>query len=133
MTTPYLSEQPTTQMQKAHSGAPTVTSEPAELPEAEKQAIEAVGEYVTVPIGDLPARVKPQLQWRMSDMRLLNQGDLDGWAEAVIHPDDLDAFMDRDLTMAEFQDFAADAARLAGDGLGKSSARSRSSRNTQRR
>lgn len=104
-----------------------------ELSEAAKQEIEAIGEYVTVPVAGGETRVKPQRDWRMSDLRMLNQGDLDAWAESVIHPDDLETFMDHDLTLAEFQDFAADAARLAGDGLGKSSRPSKSSRTTRRR
>lgn len=104
-----------------------------ELSEAAKQEIEAIGEYVPVPLGDAETRVKPQRDWRMSDLRMLNAGDLDGWAESVIHPDDLEAFMEQDLTLAEFQDFAAEASRLAGDGLGKSSRPSRSSRTTRRR
>jgi hypothetical protein len=103
-----------------------------ELPETAKQEIEAAGEYVSVPVNGIEVRVKPQLDWRMSDMRMLNAADFDGFAESVIHADDLDAFLDLDMTLAEFQSFAEEAARRAGDGLGKSSGRSRSSRPTRR-
>lgn len=105
-----------------------------DLPADEKQAIEAAGEYVDVPVGDITVRIKPQSDWRMSDMRMLNvEGNFDGWAESVIHPDDLEPYTELDITMAEFQRFAADAANLSGDGLGKSRGRSKSSRSTRRR
>lgn len=106
-----------------------------ELAEHAKQELEALGDYVTVPLPNSTdeVRVLPQLKWRMSVMRLLNEGDLDGWAEAIIHPDDLDVFMDADLDMGEFRDFSEEAARRSGDGLGKSSGRSRSSRGTRAR
>lgn len=134
MTMPQIDERPVTQRQQGHLTDPDLDGvQDLELPEAEKQAVEAAGEYVAVPVGDMEARVKPQRDWRMSDMRLLNQGDLDAWAESVIHPDDFDEFMDLDITMGEFQTFAEEAARLAGDGLGKSSRRSASSRNRRKR
>jgi hypothetical protein len=100
---------------------------------AAKQEAEAAGEYTAVPVGDVEIRVKPQSDWRMSDMRYLNSGDLDGWAGSVIHPDDLDDFMELDITMGEFRQFAEDSAKATGDSLGKSSRPSRSSKNTRRR
>jgi hypothetical protein len=113
---------------------PLTLAEPLELPEAAKQELEALNVYISVPVSaDVKVRVKPQIEWRMSTMRLLNAGDLDGWAESVIHPDDLDTFIECDLTMGEFGKFSEDAARLAGDGLGKSSERSRSSKSTRAR
>lgn len=106
-----------------------------ELPEHAKQELEALGDYVVVPLPNstIEVRVLPQIKWRMSVMRLLNEGNLDGWAEAVIHPDDLDEFIDADLDMGEFSDFSEEAARRSGDSLGKSSKRSRSSRGTRTR
>lgn len=114
---------------------PAAVDTPAELPEHAKQELEALGDYVLVPLPNATAevRVLPQIKWRMSVMRLLNEGDLDGWAEAVVHPDDLDDFMDADLNMGEFRDFSEEAARRSGDSLGKSSGRSRSSRGTRAR
>lgn len=133
MTMPQTFERPTAQRQQGHLTDPDLNGvQNLELPESEKQEIEAAGEYVSVPVGDTEARVKPQRDWRMSDMRLLNAGDLDGWAESVIHPADLEDFMTLDITMGEFRQFSEDAARLAGDGLGKSSGRSGSSRNTRK-
>lgn len=115
--------------------APAAAFQPEGLTPAEAQEAEAVGGYVTVPVADtgLAVRILPQGQWRMSHMRLLNQGDLEGWAECVIHEDDLDAFLDLDLTLAEFEQFSLDAAKQSGDGLGKSRGRSRSSRSMRRR
>lgn len=130
MTTPQMTDRPAPQRQNGYLAEPDVDGvQNLELPEAEKQRIEADGDYIPVPLGDTEIRVKPQRKWRMSHMRLLNAGDLDGWAEGVIHPDDVDAFFDVDPDMEEFQAFAEEAARRAGDSLGKSSGRSRSSRN----
>lgn len=105
------------------------------LTPAEAQEAEALGDYVTVPVGDtgVAVRILPQGQWRMSHMRLLNTGDLEGWAECVIHEDDIDRFLDLDLTLDEFQDFSLDAAKASGDDMGKSRGRSRSSRSMRRR
>lgn len=104
-----------------------------ELSEAAKQEIEAAGEYVPVPVSGVEVRVKPQIDWRMSDLRALNAGDFDAFAESVIHPDDLETFLDQDLTMGEFRAFSEECARRAGDSLGKSSPRSRSSKPTRAR
>lgn len=116
-----------------HYDAMPATAQSVELPEVEKQQIEAVGEYVPVPVNGIEVRVKPQRDWRMSDIRLLNAGDFDAFADSVIHADDLDAFVGLDLTMGEFRDFTEEAARRAGDSLGKSSGRSGSSNNMRRR
>ena len=134
MTIPHMTDQSMTQRQNGHLTPPDAQGvQGLELSELEKQQVEAAGEYVPVPVRDIEVRVKPQGDWRMSDMRMLNAADFDGFAESVVHPKDLDMFLDLDMTLTEFQGFAEDAAKLAGDGLGKSSARSRSSRNTRRR
>lgn len=115
---------------------PPAAGYPAEeLTPAQAQEAEAAGDYVTVPVTDtgIAVRILPQGQWRMSHMRLLNTGDLEGWAECVIHPDDIDAFVDLDLTLDEFQDFSLAAAKASGDDLGKSRGRSKSSRHMRRR
>lgn len=123
-----------THRQQGQLGEPDETGvQEIELSEADKQALEADGEYVPVPVNGVEVRVKPQIDWRMSDLRALNAGDFDAFAKSVIHPADLDVFMDLDLTMGEFRDFSEEAARRAGDSLGKSSPRSRSSRLTRAR
>lgn len=130
MTTPTMN----THRQQGQLGAPDSNGiQDVELSELEKQQIEAAGEYVPVPVNGVDVRVKPQIDWRMSDLRALNNGDFDAFAASVIHPDDLDAFLDQDLTMGEFRSFSEEAARRAGDSLGKSSPRSRSSRHTRAR
>lgn len=103
------------------------------LTPAEAQEAEVDGEFIPVPVGDIKVRVRPQKDWRMSTMRLLNRGDLDAWAEGVIHPDDIDDFFDLDITIGEFQEFAEEAAQETGDDLGKSRGRSKSSRSTRKR
>lgn len=104
-----------------------------DLSASEKQELEAAGAYIDVDVADITVRVKPQGDWRLSDMRQLNVGDLDAWAEGVIHPDDIEEFFEADITVDEFKQFADDASRRTGDGLGKSSPRSRSSRSRRKR
>jgi hypothetical protein len=133
MTIDQMAQQPAYPQNGHVAGPDAAGALSPEMPEADKQEAEAAGEYVTVPIRGTEVRVKPQLKWRMSHMRCLNQGDLDGWAEGVIHPDDVDKFFDLDPEMEEFREFSEEAARLAGDSLGKSSGRSRSSKPTRRR
>ena len=99
----------------------------------EAQEREAEGEYVSVAVADIKVRLKPQLQWRMSHIRALNKGDLDTWAEGVIHPDDLDEFFEADVTVKQFSQFAEDSSKATGDDLGKSSGPSRSSKISRRR
>lgn len=95
--------------------------------EAQAAEAEADGqEYVLVPMGEDTYRVVPQRQWRISYLRHLNEGDFEAWAEAVMHPEDAETFIDRDPTLDEFKDFSKAAARASGDGLGKSSGRRRS-------
>jgi hypothetical protein len=119
----------------AGHGSPAAGFPQKGLTPAEAQEAEALGDYVTVPVGDtgVAVRILPQGQWRMSHMRLLNTGDLEGWAECVIHEDDIDRFLEMDLTLDEFQEFSLDAAKASGDDMGKSRGRSRSSRSTRRR
>jgi hypothetical protein len=99
----------------------------------EAQEEEVAGEYVTLPVADTKVRVRPQQHWRMSHLRALNEGDFDTWADGVLHPDDVDEFLDQDITLAEFEVFAKEAAKATGDGLGKSRRPRGSSRNTRKR
>lgn len=103
------------------------------LSPSEAQEAEVDGEFVTVPVGDTKVRVRPQREWRMSHLRALNEGDFDAWADGVLHPDDVDDFLDLDITLAEFDSFAKEAAKVTGDGLGKSRRPRGSSRNTRNR
>lgn len=104
------------------------------LTPAQAQEAEALGGYIKVEaIDGMSVRVRPQKQWRMSHLRALNEGDFDTWAAGVIHPDDVEDFMDADLTLAEFEDFAARTADKTGDGLGKSGRRSKSSKSKRKR
>lgn len=104
------------------------------LTPAQAQEAEASGGYVPVEaVGGIQIRIRPQKQWRMSHLRALNAGDFDTWAAGVIHPKDLETFLELDLTMAEFEEFALRAAERTGDGLGKSGRPFKSSRNRRRR
>src|ERR1043165_7381955 len=80
------------------------------------------GEYIEVPLAghdgvvkDL--RVRPATKWRASALRAVNQGDIDGFMEMVLHEDDYDTFVDLDPDTEGFGKFTDDAARLSGGDL----------------
>lgn len=102
---------------------------PAEAQEAEANT----GHYVTASLCGKPVRIVPPGAWRMSWQRKLRQGDFDAFAEAVLHPDDVELYEELDPTNDDFNEFIADAAELAGESLGKSSGPRGSSRSTRRR
>ena len=122
---------------RAASRPPTrasVEPEPQEeTSAAEAQEIEATDGYVTALLCGEELRVVPPGQWRQSQQRLLNMGQIDAFAEAVIHPDDIDLYFELDPTNEEIGEFVADAAQQAGESLGKSRGPAPSSRNTRRR
>jgi hypothetical protein len=100
---------------------------------AEAQEIEAEGQYITAELCGEEVQIVPPTAWRTSWQRLLNQGNLDAFAEKVLHPDDFELYEELDPTIAEFLQFTTDAAQRSGESLGKSSGPSRSSRSTRRR
>ncbi|WP_329215294.1 hypothetical protein OG352_06530 [Streptomyces sp. NBC_01485] len=105
-----------------------------DMTEAEAQEIEAeVGHYVTTELCGEEVQVIPPSAWRSSWQRMLNQGNLDGFAEKVLHPDDYELYLELDPTIVEFMEFAQEAASLVGESLGKSSGPAPSSRRTRRR
>jgi hypothetical protein len=108
-----------------------VTTEAIEAQQAEAEAEGTT--YVLVALGEETYQVLPQKQWRLSHMRMLNDGDFEGWAEAVMPVEDAERFVDSDPTLEEFQHFSRAAARASGDRLGKSSGRPQSSRNGRKK
>ena len=109
-------------------------AEPAEqVTAADAQEIESEGHYVTAELCGEELRIIPPAAWRLSLQRLLTAGQVDTFAEKVLHPDDVDLFFELDPTAGEFQEFIADAGAQAGESLGKSSGPSRSGRPTRRR
>lgn len=118
---------------------PATTRRPAEVDvdeqptAADAQEIEAEGHYVTAELCGEELRIIPPSGWRLSLQRLLNQGQIDVFAERVLHPEDVDLFFELDPTAGEFQQFIADAGDQSGESLGKSVAPSRSGRPTRRR
>lgn len=100
---------------------------------AESQEIEATEEYATAELAGETLRVKPIGKWRPSYMRALRLSDFDAWAEGVLHPDDVQTFIDADATFDEINAFVGDAAQAAGEPVGKSNGRARSSRSTRKR
>lgn len=104
-----------------------------ELTAAEAQELEADGHYVTAMLCDEEVQIIPASAWRSSWQRMLNQGDLDGFAEKVFHPDDYELYLELDPTIVEFIEFTQDAGSRTGESLGKSSGPAPSSRRTRRR
>ena len=112
---------------------PRVAKPAEEVTAADAQEIEAEGHYVTSDLCGEELRIIPPSAWRLSMQRLVAAGQIDAFAEKVLHPDDIDLFFDLDPTAGEFQDFIADAGAQAGESLGKSSGPSRSGSRTRRR
>lgn len=110
-----------------------------DLDAAQAQETEAEDtEYVTVPLAGhdgvtKDVRCVPAGRWRASALRALNSGDIDGFMESCLHPDDYELYEDLDPDMDAFGKFAADAGRISGESLGKSNGPRPSSRSTRRR
>jgi len=60
-------------------------------------------------------------------------GQIDAFAQIVLHPDDYDLYLDIDPTNEEWGEFVTDAAERAGESLGNSRGPAPSSRRTRRR
>lgn len=138
------SERATSTSRKPRSGAraasrPATTRKPVEpeavdeVSAAEAQEIEAVNKYVTALLCDEEIRIIPPGAWRQSWQRLAAQGQIDAFAQIILHPDDYELYVDIDPTNEEWGEFVADAADQAGESLGKSSGPATSSRRTRRR
>ena len=107
-------------------------TEDVEVSAADAQEIEADG-YVTAELCGEEVQVIPPSMWRASWQRALNQGQIDVFAQKILHPDDYDFYLEVDPTMEEWLTFVEDASNKAGESLGKSRARSRSGGRTRRR
>lgn len=97
------------------------------------QEIEAVSKHVTALLCGEEVRIIPPGAWRQSWQRLAAQGQIDAFAQIVLHPDDYDLYIDIDPTNEEWGEFVSDAAEQAGEGLGNSRGPAPSSRRTRRR
>jgi hypothetical protein len=109
------------------------TVEEPDVTPAEAQEIEAEGHYVTANLAGEDLRIIPPGAWRQSWQIALANGQFVYFAQQVMHPDDFDLYMEIDPTNDEFEEFIAEAARRAGESLGKSHGPAGSSRRTQRR
>ncbi|MFE4818637.1 hypothetical protein ACFRFU_19820 [Streptomyces sp. NPDC056704] len=104
-----------------------------EMTAAEAQEAEAEGHYVTAELCGEEVQIIPPSVWRSSWQRMLNQGDFDGFAKKIFHPEDYEFYLEADPTIVEFMEFTQEAAALVGESLGKSSGPAPSSRRTRRR
>ena len=104
-----------------------------DVTEAEAQEIEAVSRHVAADLCGEEVRIIPPGAWKQSWQRLLNSGQVEAFAKIVLHPDDYELYEEIDPTNDEFGEFVGEAARLAGESLGKSSGPATSSRRTRRR
>ena len=138
-TTGSTSRKPRTAARAASRPATTRrAAEPEEVDEeqvspAEAQETEAVNKYVTALLCDEDVRIIPPGAWRQSWQRLAAQGQIDAFAQIVLHPDDYDLYLDIDPTNEEWGEFVTDAAERAGESLGNSRGPAPSSRRTRRR
>jgi hypothetical protein len=138
-TTSGTSRKPRTAARAASRPATTRrAAEPEEVDEervspAEAQEIEAVNKYVTALLCDEEVRIIPPGAWRQSWQRLAAQGQIDAFAQIVLHPDDYELYIDIDPTNEEWGEFVTDAAERAGESLGNSRGPAPSSRRTRRR
>lgn len=120
----------------ARKTAARTTSRPTVEPEttpAEAQEIEAEGHYITAELCGEDIQIIPPVAWRTSWQRMLNEGNLDGFAEKVFHPDDYELYLELDPTILEFMTLVEEAAARSGESLGKSDGPAPSSRRTRRR
>ena len=105
-----------------------------EVGAAEAQETEAEeGHYITAELAGEEVQVIPASAWRSSWQRMLNRGNIDGFAQKVLHPDDYDFYMELDPTIVEFMEFTQDVSSRVGESLGKSRGPAPSSRSTRRR
>ena len=100
---------------------------------ADAQETEAVNKHVTALLCGEEVRIIPPGAWRQSWQRLAAQGQIDAFAQIVVHPDDYDLYIDIDPTNEEWGEFVSDAAEQAGESLGNSRGPAPSSRRTRRR
>lgn len=104
-----------------------------DVSEVEAQESEAVNRYVTGELCGEEVRIIPPGAWRQSWRRLLMVGQIDDFADIVLHPDDYALYEELDPTNDEFGDLVNTAAERAGESLGKSSGPAPSSKRTRRR
>lgn len=103
-----------------------------EVSPADAQEIEADG-YVTATLCGEEVQVVPPSLWRASWQRALSQGQIDFFAEKILHPEDFDFYIEVDPTLQEWEEMLAEAGQRAGESMGKSRGRSRSGGRTRRR
>lgn len=141
--------------QEFNPTAPTVAQpephpqpEEATVPAAvalETEAEQLPDGYARVPLGEhATVRALTPNKWRASHLRCLNGGDLDAMAvgidddasgtfrPGILHDDDVQVWFDVDPTQDEINAFFEDLT-AAGESLGKSNGRGRSTRRTTRR
>ncbi|GAA2192703.1 hypothetical protein [Streptomyces bangladeshensis] len=127
------SRKPRTEARAASRPSAEQVADEPDVTEAEAQEIEAEGHYVPAELCGEEVLIVPPSAWRTSWQRLLNEGQLDAFAEKVLHPDDYELYEELDPTIVEFLEFTANAAQRSGESLGKSRGPAPSSRRTRRR
>ena len=124
---------------RSASRPPTRTIEPVEdfdepeVTEVDAQEAEANDRYVAGDLCGEEVRIIPPGAWKQSWRRLLMAGQIDDFADIVLHPDDYELYEELDPTNDEFGDLVNTASERAGESLGKSRGPAPSSRRTRRR
>lgn len=110
-----------------------MTEKTLEVTPAEAQEAEAAGHYVSAELCGKALEVIPSGAWRQSAMRMLREGDLDGFLEEVLSPESYDIYLDLNPTNDEVGEFVNGAAEASGESVGKSSGPNRSQRRMRKR
>lgn len=109
---------------------------PATVSDSDRIAAEAETldiDWYTVDMGGRPARIKPYLDWpRNTWQRMQRTADFDAFT-ALMHPDDVEIWLDWDCTLGQIGDLITEIITAAGQEPGESRASNAFSRPTLRR
>lgn len=84
-----------------------------------RKAEESAGQWFSGNLNGRTVRISHPKTWRASTMQALRMGDLLGWGEKVVHPDDVKLFRDADPNAEEIGAFVADAHEHFGSDQGE--------------
>lgn len=84
-----------------------------------RKAEESAGKWFAAEVGGHTVRVSNPKTWRASTMAQVNRGDILGFAQKVMHPDDYQVFVDVDPTLEETGALVADTYRYFGADRGE--------------
>lgn len=84
-----------------------------------RQAEESAQQFAPIELNGEVIRVAHPQTWRASSMASLNGGDIFGWGDKNVHPDDRKAFRNADPTFGEVREFIEAANEYFGSDQGE--------------